>query len=299
MGPVYYDNKKLRVGTVIVVSLYMLIHGTKFDIYRAITSPGFYLAWGVSILITLLLVEFVHCITNRLDVNYGWRSKSKERIVAQFLFGLFLPAVADLLIISIYFGLQGQNIFDNRYFYIDYPVVLLFLVLLNLYYIIRYLLLTNERMVEKELNKALAQIKDEQNCRRKDERQRELNRILRFIIDSNEYTPVITDILYIYRDEKRVVIVDNSGEEFPGNTTLSNLKEFLHGTHFVRINRSIILNLDTVESYKKGEKRNTLVFKFSKQYTALFKEKGLDHFTVTKENISDVELYFYAHVVKA
>lgn len=292
MGTVDYRNRKLRLAFALFAAVHMVLFGRPSDIYATLTSADFYLAVGISFLTTWILIEYVHFIAIKLDGRYGWRTAYLQRSLWQLLLGLLLPAVLDLLLISVYFDFLGEDIFTNGYFHIDFPVVCLMLFILNLYYVIHYLIMTDKRMVQKEIDKVLADMEGKQNESKLIQHQREVDRILRFITGYNESPPLITDILFIYRDDKRVIIVDNSGEELPGTSTLINLEELLRGSDFVRINRSIILNLTTTEEYVKGEKRNTLEFTFSEQYADIFRNKGLERFTVTKEYMSTVEMYY-------
>lgn len=279
MGPVHYKNKRVRFYTVIIASFYMLIHGTKFDIYRAITSPGFYLVWGISFMVTLLLVEYVHYITKRLDINYGWRSKTKERAVAQLLFGLILPAVADLLILSVYFGFLGQNIFDNRYFHIDFPVVLFLLILLNGYYFVQYWLLTDPRHVEKHVEMALATHDTDQ-----------VNAEETFTIQSKGVCLhiEIRSILYFYRNGKQVDLVTVFNEKLSTSENLKILEERFLRHGFIRINRSVVFNFNEVLGYEAGERRNTLKLVLDPKYDEHLYQHKSDGFFVTNEHLSDV-----------
>lgn len=147
MGTIHYNNRKLRIIAALAAGSYMVIHGTRFDLQRALKSPMFYVVVAVSCMAALLLVEFVHFVTKRLDVNYDWRSKFTERLVFQILFAVMLLLLMDAILFSVYFGIQGQSIFENRFFHADLPMVLILLVVLSGYYYIYYLRLTDKRTV--------------------------------------------------------------------------------------------------------------------------------------------------------
>jgi len=278
MSSVKYNNKKFRITVAFAASVIIIIFGTRFDVYRALTTPGFYFVLAMSFVIALLLVQFVHYVTIRLDKDYDWRTKLPERIVAQLLFGVLIPLLIDMAVYYVYFAMIGQSIFENGYFHIDIPFIALLLLLLNFYYCLHYFVLTDKYSLSRKLKSV-----SPANGLPASGNDRQLLTVI--CPDLDDSIRLETDVIYFYSINKQIFMVLSSGKELPVSSTLQILGKALNGVGFSQINRSVVLNLNTVLHYKIGTKRDTLTIIFKDAYEPVFKQQNGDYFAVTKNYI--------------
>lgn len=279
MGPVQYKNKKFRLIAAFAASLYLLVYGRPFDLFDAITSPSFYIVVAIGFFAALVLVEFVHFATKKLDYKYGWRSKFIERFTAQLIFCVIIPALIDLLFFYFYFKIQGQNIFNNGFFHIDLPVVTGFLMLLSFYYCLHYWMLTDNRNVEKHLELALKNIQSEEKSRTKDE-------VIWTEVKGHKMYFKSENVFCFYRLGRKVYFLVNDGSEYSITSTIGELEEQYTECGFVRINRGVIVNIKFITGHKTGSRKNTLQIIVDENIYKLILKLGKDQFQVTKEYIS-------------
>jgi hypothetical protein len=223
----------------------------------------------------------VHRITVWLDRKYDWRSKPLERSVMQFVFGIGVPALTDLLLISIYFEFLGQNIVDNKFLLIDFPVIVAFITILNLYYVIHYLVLTEAKTLVE--NKIQAQNDTEKNF---DHTTLPENITKMLHVDyhgQHLQLDVSEDVLCFYRSGKNVLALTVHGTEYGISASLSALEQQFGHLDFLRINRSVIINASTILGYANSEKKYSFKIILKPQYRELIETGKASPFFVTKE----------------
>lgn len=235
LSAIKYKNVRFRVVISFAASFYILLHGHNLNvIWRAFSTPSFYAALAISFPITLFLVFLVHKVTVWLDKRHDWREHLFERILWQFTFAVLVPTLIDLGLISIYSVIIGENFIQSRFLLVDFPIIVAFIILLNMYYVIRYLLLTeppkkesNERLVI-NYNGTYAELNPE-------------NEIICFHRKINNIRVITVGRVYETRGD--------SINEFE--------RKFLE-RGFKRINRSTIVNLKFVQGYCPGTKKGTI-----------------------------------------
>ncbi|TRW21478.1 hypothetical protein FMM05_20220 [Flavobacterium zepuense] len=136
-----YRNKWFRLLAALAGSLIIVFNGRPFDLIAALAVPIFYPAFIVNFLVALLLVHAIHKVTLHLDKMCPWEEDPIVRLSYQINLGLLAPAFIDVVIISIYFLALGQDIRTNNFFLIDFPIVILLLLIWNAYYCLHYMLL--------------------------------------------------------------------------------------------------------------------------------------------------------------
>lgn len=278
MDSINYNNRKLRIGAALVASIYIVLHGRLNLILTALTSLSFYIALTVSFSIALLLVYYVHKITIVLDEHVGWRSDPVKRSILQFIIGIIIPSFIDIIFVWIYFTALGKNIMEIGFFLIDFPIIIAFLTILNLYYLIHYLLLTESKEIKDHSKGAI------ENIHSKKLTIEHGGATIQFVVTQ--------DILYFYRFRNRVNLFAFNGKEYHVKETLGAVAEQFKDCGFIQINRSLVLNFSIVEHYQTGTKRNTLELIFNKKYFSLLESQGIDRFVVTKEHIEQVKYFF-------
>lgn len=116
----------------------MVVFGVKTTFFEAILNPVYYKAMAGSLLIALPVVEYTGFVTRRLDSRYDWLEMPLQRLLFQFLLGIFATCTMAFLLASLYFYTRGINIFDTLYLRFDFPVVVILVVLMNVSFILQY-----------------------------------------------------------------------------------------------------------------------------------------------------------------
>jgi hypothetical protein len=264
-----YHNKKLRFLLAFLASIYIIFHGRPFDIYRALTSPSFYIALIVSLGIGLLLVYYIHRVTVWLDGRCEWRTMPVERSILQFSTGVAAPAVIDLILISIYFQAIGQNIMENDFLLIDYPIIVCLIIFFNIYYLIHYLLVTDRA------GDIAEDFADEQQ------------QGTEFTVEYKDISVqlLLANILCFYRSSRKITIIATDNKEYTRAGTITNIAKQFNDAGFIQINRTVIINLSTVEGFKKGPRKNTIQLLIKQDVEIYFQDLPEEHLLVTKEYI--------------
>lgn len=275
METIAYNNKKLRITCAFVASFYILFHGRPINLVKAFSSRGFYLALAVSFGISLILVHTIHAITRWLDKRSPWRAEPIKRSLLQFLLGVILPACIDLVLISIYFNTREQDMIDNGFLLVDFPVIFFFIVLMNIYYVIHYLLLTESKPTIAYINPI---VPDNEN-----------SEMTALTIDHNGQHllfDVSQDILCFYRLGKSVKAFTTHGNEYVINISLASLEERFGTIHFCMINRSMLINTKTIRGYESTDKRDSFKIIFKPQFTDIVNSSKDKSFYITKEYLA-------------
>jgi LytTr DNA-binding domain len=226
-----------RAIIALIASTYILIHGHDLNlIIRAFKGdPNFYLALLISYLITLLLVYLIHWTTVKLDSKHDWRKNTYERIFWQSLFAVILPILIDLGLMSIYSAFLGEVFIESRFLLVDFPIIVSFIILLNMYYVIHYLIKTEPKSV----------VEDGKNVEAD-----ESPNILTIDYDHAFIQLYPTDILCFYRSGNLIKVVTNQKEyTTKGSLSLNALEIQYFNDGFLRINRGVIINMKTVKGF--------------------------------------------------
>lgn len=74
----------------------------------------------------------------------------------------------------------------------------------------------------------------------------------RFVVKYGKYLEFkkANNISHFYADDKTVYLVDNENKRFTIDFTLSELEGELNSSNFFRINRKVIVNLDSIKRIK-------------------------------------------------
>lgn len=256
-------------------AIFIVLHGRWDQFEEALTSPSFYLALTFSFSIAYLLMTLVSKITRLLNRKLPWEGKSYLRVTFQLIFGIVLPALLDVLIVSIYFTWTGQDFFRSGFLLFDFPVIVFFLVLINVYYLIVFPLLVNLQTANN--TESAAAIPPS---------------ILVIHYNGNHiHLNVREDLLYCCRMGKRVTVYTKSGGAYDVNQTLGNLIENFQSAGLYQINRSLLINKDVIKGYTRGTRRDTLQLVIKHIYRDIPAMKDISLFVVTKEHLKDWKNY--------
>ena len=279
MKTVIYMNRGYRIGISLVASFYIIFYARPFEIGRALTSPAFYLAFSVSFAVTLSMVKMVHYITVWLDKHMPWDRMSKQRPLFQILLCVVLPLLLDFVLLAIYFHIGGTSIFASGFISHDFPLIISFIFILNLYYVTHCLLYLHKQNSTAEVNTEIA-IDDKLDKFSNDTLAIQYSG-MHLNLD------VIREVLCFYRDGKKVFALTIQGNKFPVKESISNIEEQFRDSDFCRINRSLIINCDVVRGYSPAGTRNTFLLILKPEIAEIAKTVNEKQFFITKEYLNN------------
>lgn len=315
-----YNNLAFRIAGSLVVAIFITLFGTGSSFFIALKYPSFYLVVGLSFLVALLLTYCVHYSTIQLDKYFDWQRKPFRRAGLQLSVGVLVPVVLAYYIMMLYFRfVDGRDIHDSQYMLIDFPHMVYFIIILNLYYVIHYLVVAlmmmyhlwqNERRaIEKETGLVTiisqteepAPVKEPEYLINEDLSMTKAGTISETIVpavpkvqmDNNRITvnggmhtltlDVLQDVCYFYRSGRSNWVVTFSGNRYLVAKTLKEFELAYCGPHLFRINRGVIINRAAIARYEEGKHRR-LILILKPGYEQLC--SGEDFITVSQRNYS-------------
>jgi hypothetical protein len=224
-----YRDIYFRIILALIAAHTILWFAAKENIFELWTSWFYYRDLALSFLIAFLLINEVYLVTVKLDKRYDWKQYTAERIGLQLTFGLIMPCITAFLLAVGYFRIFHLNIFETEYLRLDFPVIVILIVLLNVYYLAFYFF-NQWRLAESRQLEVSKPFKESRKV---------------FVVQKGvKNIPVpIETISYIYHDGQYNFLRTNEREDFMITQPLDEVQQLLPENLFFRANRQMIVNL--------------------------------------------------------
>jgi len=231
---VSYRDLPVRIIVSLVAAHFIVSFGIDKSFFEFLLLADYYRSLAGSFAIAFTLFTLVRTVTLQLDRRFSWLEKSLQRALMQVLFGLVFIAVAAFLLAAVYFSFYGINILKTGYLKYDFPVICLFILLLNVYYFAYYLV---------------------QQLRRKDEPATVITYTEVIVVNKGtENVPVpVEQIAYFYHEGDYNFVRLFNGEDFLIPQTLDEIEQSLDPVDFFRVNRQMIAQFDACKSFQNLE----------------------------------------------
>lgn len=231
---VSYRDLPVRIIVSLVAAHFIVSFGIDKSFFEFLLLADYYKSVAGSFAIAFALFTLVRTVTLQLDRRFSWLEKSLQRALMQVLFGLVFIAVAAFLLAAVYFSFYGINILKTGYLKYDFPVICLFILLLNVYYFAYYLV---------------------QQLRRKDEPAAAATYAEVIVVNKGtDNVPVRVDqIAYIFHEGQHNLVRLNDGTDFLFPQTLDDIEASLNPVDFFRINRQMIARFEACKSFQNIE----------------------------------------------
>jgi hypothetical protein len=238
---VRYKNFWFRVIASLLAAHFIVLFGVVETFFQLLCDPVYYIALAGSFLIALLLVNYIHFITIRLDKHYDWQVKPIERTALQFFFGFVLTGILAFLLALAYFSTQGVQILKTPYLRFDYPIILVLLFFTNLYYLGHYIYLQWRMEKNAVVNTPIIEATTSQEPEGKKS----------FMVNQGaKNIPIPLDqIAYFYRDEATFLRTFNE-EDYVIPQPLDEVQQYLNEKDFFRANRQMLVNRNACKHFE-------------------------------------------------
>lgn len=233
-----YKDGIFRVVAAVVAAHFIAIFGYEESVFEIMLQLNYWVALFFGFWIALGVVTLVYKATVWLDKRYDWLDALLYRTVLQILMGWISPSLLAFLMAAGYFALFGFNILDSQYMEIDFPVIVLLILLLNVYYLCYYFYLRWKVQATLPGSKHAKSV---------------------YIV----HTPVRSipiraeNICYVYIQNGstflRTFEMPSSQDAYTIPETLKEMETILDGRQFFRINRQMLVSTLAVVSFASGK----------------------------------------------
>jgi len=240
--PVGYNDLYLRIIISLIAAHIIVSFGAKESFFQLLIAWYYYRDLFLSFIIAFLLISEVYLVTVKLDKHFDWLGETAKRIGLQLLFGLGLPSITAFFLATAYFGIFGYNIFNTYYLQFDFPVIVLMLLLLNIYYLAFYFY-KQWRFSESRLTLSPVQADNEKKTKE----------VIVVQEGSHKIPLPIENISYIYHDGFYNFARTNGSESFVIPQSLDELQQLLPDRQFFRVNRQTLVNFAACEHFRQSQ----------------------------------------------
>lgn len=277
--PVKYNNLGFRIVGSLAAAQFIVMYGEKRTFFELLHNRMYYLALIVSFVIAFSVTCLVHIITKRLDRKYSWSDNPTERSVFQFVYGFLPSALAAAILAWVYFTAMGVDIVKVGYFRLDYPAVILLLLLLNMYYPLHYFVVTGRKRQELTgmavgTNDYQPSVRetidpDDEGFMEDDGEQNNPETGEKLQVYRGNHTlqlDVNAEACFLYRSENANWIQTFSNNRYGVNLSLTALINEYCGDRFFQINRQMIIHKGVVRGYMPGQSAGSLQLELKPGY---------------------------------
>ncbi|MBS1525533.1 MAG: LytTR family transcriptional regulator [Bacteroidetes bacterium] len=243
--PAGYHDLSFRLIISLIAAHIIVSFGAKESFFQLLISWYYYRSLILSFIIAFLLISEVYLATVKLDRYFDWSAAPVKRIGTQLLFGLGMPSITAFLLAAVYFGMFGYNILVNTYYLrFDFPVIVIMLLLLNIYYLAFYFY-RKWQYAESRLRPVAAGNPTAQNGRNKE---------VILVQEGSRSIPIlIEDVCYFYHDGRYNFARTNDREDYIIDQTMDEIQQQLPEKQFFRISRQAIVNFASCKHFRQGE----------------------------------------------
>ncbi|WP_026903726.1 LytTR family DNA-binding domain-containing protein [Pedobacter glucosidilyticus] len=133
-----YFSFGVRLIVALLVSHYLVVVPQTKSFWQIMQQTNYYWAMLFSTLIAVALLQCVHSTTRYLDSRINWEDNLWKRGSYQLIFGVLLVLLLDYLFIRFYFWYFDNDFEASGYMQVEFQIITIQVLLLNLIYVFRY-----------------------------------------------------------------------------------------------------------------------------------------------------------------
>ncbi|MBC7886285.1 MAG: LytTR family transcriptional regulator DNA-binding domain-containing protein [Ferruginibacter sp.] len=230
-----------------------------------ISNPSFYTDLLFAFTVTYLSGFYLKKITVWLDKKKCWHNALKKRALLQLLAGVLLPLGACMLLEIVYLYSIGIPPRESSILYLEFPLSFLFLLLANLFYIVHYLLYSEQiKTIIIGPKKSIS-----------------LPDFITVQIGFTEKQIPLADCAVIISKGKLLWLHSFDGEQYRLPGTMDEWEQKLNRADFYRLNRQFLAAHKVIRAIEQTATRKILVhlslFAGEEVYVSKEKSAGFQH----------------------
>jgi len=285
-----YLKRSSQLAISFVAALYITFHGRPLNFGEAILCWDFYSAFLPSFVLAYAMIWVIQNFTIWLDQIVLWTERFWPRFALQIVLGVILPSLLDMFVFYVIFASTGRaNIFGD-FLLIDYPMVVSFVALMNMFFVVLFYRHQHKRALEVIASEIVIDTESNDSCIEKVEEEKVETSLSVEYYGRLYELDVRKDIIMFATVNKQVRVFTTTNKSYPLNLSLTLLREKYALLNFYQISRGVIINMSVVSAYQSGEKRDTLELILDEPILKLIPNST--YLIVTKENIPVIESFF-------
>lgn len=218
-----------------LISTHLMVGSTLEGNYLEIfLQEGYLLRIIPKTFLALLLILLTRRITRYLDVKAPWHEGKWSRLFLQICYGILGVVLFDFLISALYLTLKGISISDTHYFGFYLPLICIYVVLVNSWYLYQHLI------ANKEIS--IAQKKAEPAEKESLEKSQ--------LEEIRDYSLKI-GVVYIARNNKFAIAKNIQGEYIAWNNSIHYSSMALSETDFFMVGRPRIIHRSIIADFEE------------------------------------------------
>lgn len=260
-----YGDFYFRSIAILLACHFIVTFGMQMSFFEFMVSPDYWKAMLGSAVIASVLVAVVNKVCVLLDRKFDWFEAALARTGLQLFWGWVMPSILAFLLAAVYFLIRRTNIFETEYLRIDYPVIVILILLINIYYLGYYLVdhairarreaMTNQEEVSRlaeELERERNAVKDAPPVIREPEAGEQKAYYL--VSKATRNIPLAVDsIAYFFREDEVNYLLTVGGEKYMITETLDAVQLQMDERLFFRVNRQFLVNRQAMDYYEPLE----------------------------------------------
>jgi hypothetical protein len=216
--------------------------GNDNSLEELLQIPSYYTDVALSLLVIYSIGLYIRWVFRYLDQQFNWERQLWACIKYQFILGLALPVVFALFLEIIYLKLLGIPLKDSPMLYLEFPIVTLFLGIINLFYFILYFRKSvGESKANLEMQLAEKSLLEEKFLLAK---------------QGNQNVNIsLEDVAYFFSKDKLTFLVTTQNKRLLFDRTMAEVMEIVPPGDFYRLNRQLIVKRSSIAKYNPTKTR--------------------------------------------
>jgi hypothetical protein len=211
-----------------------------------------------------ILVNVIYYVTLYLDRKFPWYKGKIKRLTLQLGLGVVLPSFLSLFLAFAFFRINGIDIFETNYLKLEWWFSILFILVVNCYYIIYHFVSLLAELKKKEKKVKATPID------------------LEFFQGSNNVRLEEKDIALFFHKEGLSFAHTFEGGEYLVERPLSEIMLAISSVQFFKISRSFIVNRNAISSFTPASSSRLCLFLNTREHKTVF---------VSQRNSKDFRLW--------
>lgn len=222
----------------------VIIHQSNYKLAMAFSWP-----------LTFAMMYWIDWCTKFLDNHRPWTGNWVARTILQFILGVLVVLVIDVLAVKGYFDAYHKNFSRSGYMEIEFPIVRWMVLLMNVTYIAWFFAANyyHTKRKNEELGEFIKLLTD------KDKQERFYKRTIKAHLGNRIMLVELNEIACFAREDNIGYVYLLDGHKFNIDLKLYELNAILDSSSFYQINRSVIISLDIVKGFEKVKNQQAAI----------------------------------------
>lgn len=227
------NDKWLFIFVYPVLGISIVHIGNDNTLKELLLIPSYYTDIILALTVIYIVGFYIRYILLKLEKNFDWETQQQPRIKYHFFWGLLIPALFAVSLELVYLTLINIPIKSSSVFYLELPLIIVYLILINLtYYILYFRLHTSglkSALIEQTTNNDLTHEK--------------------FLLakKGNQFIQITySSIAYFILKDKLTFLVTKDNRQYFFDKSIKEVMDVLPKNQFYRINRQLISSRSSI-----------------------------------------------------